>query len=225
MAKQFFFTTEDYYQGSRPDIAQLLPQKYTKVLEIGCGDGGFSVNLEECVVWGIEPVLAVAEIAQQKMDKVLIGTYESVYNELPDNFFDVVVCNDVIEHMVDPDNFLETIKSKLQPDACLIGSIPNVRYAWNLFGILIKKDWKYTDYGTLDRTHLRFFTDKSLRRLFSTHGFTIEKFYGINDVIFWGESLKVFVFSIVVSAIVLLSLGSYSDIRFLQFAFRIKVRS
>ena len=225
MAKKNSFTTEDYYQGSRPDMAQLLPPKYTKVLEIGCGNGEFATNLQGCVVWGIEPVLKVAELAQQKMDKVLVGTYESVYNELPDEFFDVVVCNDVIEHMADPDSFLESIKSKLQPDACLIGSIPNVRYAWNLFGMLLKKDWKYTDYGTLDRTHLRFFTEKSLRRLFLTHGFKIEKFYGINNVVFWGESLKVFVFSIVVSIIVFLSLGSYSDIRFLQFAFRVKVTS
>jgi len=107
MAKKNSFTTEDYYQGSRPDTAQLLPPKYTKVLEIGCGDGGFAANLQGCVVWGIEPVLKVAELAQQKMDKVLVGTYESVYNELPDEFFDVVVCNDVIEHIkhIDPGYF------------------------------------------------------------------------------------------------------------------------
>jgi 2-polyprenyl-3-methyl-5-hydroxy-6-metoxy-1,4-benzoquinol methylase len=225
MTNKDSFPTTDYYQGSRPEIARLLPQKYTKVLEIGCGEGGFAANLEECVVWGIEPVLKVAELAQQKLDKVLIGTYESVYNELPDEFFDVVVCNDVIEHMVDPDSFFESIKSKLQPNGCLIGSIPNVRYVWNLYDLLIKKDWEYINCGILDRTHLKFFTEKSLKRIFVKHNFTIEEFYGINDALYCyheNPKKKKPLVKFILRAITVLSLYSYKDIRFLQFAFRVK---
>jgi 2-polyprenyl-3-methyl-5-hydroxy-6-metoxy-1,4-benzoquinol methylase len=217
-------TNNIYYQGIRPDVSQLLPSKYTKVLEIGCGAGGFAENLKNtCQVWGIEPVAEVAKIAQQRMDKVLVGTYESVYDDLPDNYFDLVICNDVIEHLPDPDGFFKSIKSKLDPNAHLIGSVPNVRYVWNLYELLIKKDWKYGDSGILDRTHLRFFTEKSLRRLFEEHNFTIEEFYGINNVLTSAKTLKIKFFNLLFSIIILLSLGSYQDIKFLQFAFRVKI--
>lgn len=216
-------TDKTYYQGTRSDVASLLPSKYTQVLEIGCGEGGFAANLKiPCQIWGIEPVTEVAEIAQQRMDKVLIGTYESVYDELPDHYFDLVICNDVIEHLPDPDQFFISIKSKLQPNAFIIGSVPNVRYVWNLYELLIKKDWKYGDSGVLDRTHLRFFTEKSLRQLFEQYHLTIEEFYGINNVLTSTESLKVKFFNFLFSLIILLSLGSHQDIKFLQFAFRVK---
>lgn len=62
----------EYYSAIRLDIAQLLPMKYTNVLEIGCGEGGFATTLQRpCEVWGIEPVEAAARLAQQRMDKVL----------------------------------------------------------------------------------------------------------------------------------------------------------
>ncbi len=46
----------------------------------------------------------------------------------------------------------------------MVGSVPNVRYFKNLFDLLVLRDWDYKDSGVLDRTHLRYFTLKSLRR-------------------------------------------------------------
>lgn len=85
---------------------------------------------------------------------------------LPDQHFDMVICNDVIEHMVDHDHFLEHIKTKMRPGACIVGSIPNVRHLTALFKLLVAKDWPYSASGILDRTHLRFFTENST----ITHG-------------------------------------------------------
>lgn len=214
---------EYYYHGDRADVALLLPQKYTKVLEIGCGDGGFAANLgQPHELWGIEPVEKVAKIATNRMDKVLIGSYESVHDQLPDQYFDLVVCNDVIEHMIDPDIFFESIKSKLQPNSYIIGSIPNVRFVWNLYDLLIKKDWEYTDSGILDRTHLKFFTKKSLQRLFLRHNFIIEEFHGINSAIYPAKSKRGLIINFILRAIIFLSLGSCEDIKFLQFTFKVK---
>lgn len=174
-------------------------------------------------MWGIEPVEAAARLAQQRMDKVLIGTFETAFNDIPDHYFDLVVCNDVIEHLPDPDEFLESIKLKLRTNAYIIGSVPDVRYAWNLYDLLVKKDWKYTDSGILDRTHLKFFTEISLRRLLKIHNFDIEKFHGINSVFVSAKSPKELFFSFVFAMLIFLSFGFYQDIRFLQFAFRAKL--
>ena len=51
-----------------------------------------------------------------------------------------------------------------------------------LYHLIVKKDWQYQDHGVLDRTHLRFFTKKSLIRLIGKSGFEISSIEGINSV-------------------------------------------
>jgi 2-polyprenyl-3-methyl-5-hydroxy-6-metoxy-1,4-benzoquinol methylase len=172
-----------YYDGKRQDLADSLPtsNKDTRVLEIGCADGGFRSNFDASEYWGVECVEEVAVIAKERLNKVLIGTFDDVYDKIPDDYFDLVVCNDVIEHMIDHDSFFKKIKVKLKPDGKISGSIPNVRYLWNLRELLLHKDWEYQDSGILDKTHLRFFTLKSLERTFNSHNYKIEILKGINS--------------------------------------------
>ncbi|MBE0515558.1 class I SAM-dependent methyltransferase [Sulfurimonas sp.] len=207
-----------YYEGIRAEVAEFIPQKYSKVLEIGCGKGGFRANASDnCEYWGVEPNEEVANIAKTKLNKVIIGTFDDAFNDLPDNYFDLVICNDVIEHMVDHHMFYNRIKAKCAKDACMIGSIPNVRYIRNLYDLLIKKDWKYTEEGILDKTHLRFFTLKSIKQDFLKHQFKTEKLCGINKVYFSKRKLSNL-------KIMLLQLFLGEDTRFLQFGFRVKLK-
>jgi SAM-dependent methyltransferase len=174
----------DYYQNTRPEMAPFLPPGATRVLEIGCGTGNFRGNFAGPVeYWGVEPEPSAGTIAAGALDRVLVGTFRGVHRSLPDGYFDLIVCNDVIEHMEDHDWFLEAIQTKMRPErACLVGSVPNVRYITNLFALLMRKDWVYADAGILDRTHLRFFTRKSLERSLLSHGFTVERLAGINGI-------------------------------------------
>lgn len=172
-----------YYKCNRAEVAKLLPSKINRVLEIGCAAGGFRENVGGCEYWGVEMISDVADLAKNKLDKVLVGAFEDVYDELPDNYFDMVVCNDVIEHMMDYDTFLENIKNKMTSNGRILGSIPNVRHVDNLKKLIFYKDWKYGDSGVLDRTHLRFFTLKSLRQTLLSHKYEIEVIKGINSSI------------------------------------------
>jgi SAM-dependent methyltransferase len=177
----FMNKSTEYYQVNRKEVAALLPRQYSRVLEIGCGAGGFRKNMDQVhEYWGVEPVASIAELARDNLTKVLVGNYQDVESKIPDNYFDLVICNDVIEHMPDHDEFLQSIKDKLSKGGCLVASIPNVRYIGNLREMLIAKDWEYKSYGILDRTHLRFFTEKSLRRALINNAYSIEEFIGIN---------------------------------------------
>ena len=48
--------TASYYHGERPEVTPFLPDRFDKVLEVGCGDGGFrQLITNSCDYWGIEP--------------------------------------------------------------------------------------------------------------------------------------------------------------------------
>ncbi len=171
-----------YYQNQRSEIYEMVPLPVSRVLEVGCAAGGFRLNFPDDVeYWGVEPVRDAAEQARQKNMKVLCGIYDEVCDQVPTSYFDVVVCNDVIEHVPDPESFLVSLKSKMVPNGVLIGSVPNVRFWGNLINLLFKRDWKYEDSGVLDRTHMRFFTNKSFRRLIRDTGYELEKMVGIES--------------------------------------------
>lgn len=176
-----------YYGLERHEVTEFLPeqQDIACALEIGCGSGQFRSNLPpQCEYWGVELNDDAAKAAAKCFDNVLHGSINVVLADLPDEYFDLVICNDVIEHMNDPDWFLRSIKAKMKSGgrAYLVGSIPNVRYYRNLFNLIFKKDWEYEDAGILDRTHLRFFTQRSFIRTLGENGYVIDALHGINRV-------------------------------------------
>jgi 2-polyprenyl-3-methyl-5-hydroxy-6-metoxy-1,4-benzoquinol methylase len=188
-------------------------------LEVGCGEGLFRKNVAHVShYWGIEPDPVSARKAAALLDCVWTGTFDAVQGDLPANHFDLVVCNDVIEHMADPWLFLDSLRAKMAPGSFLVGSFPNVRYVGNLVEVIFLKEWRYTDEGILDRTHLRFFTAKSFSRLLRESGFVIEKMKGINPAAAKGSWKRA------IGAGVLRCLGPLvGDIRFPQFGFRARL--
>jgi hypothetical protein len=57
----------------------------------------------------------------------------------------------------------------------VIASIPNVRNLKVLAPLLFKGDWQYQTSGILDRTHVRFFTRRTVLELFSGAGYEIQR--------------------------------------------------
>ena len=205
-----------YFRNSRAELLAFLPKKYSRVLEIGCGEGHFRGNLKPGnEYWGVELIDSAAAVASTRLDRVLTGSFLDVCDQIPNGYFDLVICNDVIEHMPDHDQFLQIIKTKMREDGCLMGSLPNVRYLPNLLSLLMQKDWRYADAGILDRTHLRFFTERSIVRTFRENGYVIEGLSGITHAYRTGSILKRCLYGLV-----LLIVGR--DAGFLQFGFRIR---
>jgi SAM-dependent methyltransferase len=210
----------DYYGNERPEVAIYLPPRVSRVLEIGCGSGKFRRNVPAgAEYWGIEPNPEAAAAAAAHVDRILVGTFRELVDSLPDHHFDLVICNDVIEHMDDHDWFLERIQAKMDPArSFIVGSIPNVGYVVVLFRLLVTREWRYADSGVLDRTHLRFFTRKSLKRTFAEHGFSTEALEGIGAIRIDARTAVSFVKT---AGWRLLSVLFGGDARFLQFGFRV----
>lgn len=204
----------DYYASNREDMLSFVPKESHKILDVGCGEGNFAslLKVDKVVeVWGVELDEVAGKIAQTKLDKVVIGDFQSSFNELPNKYFDCIIFNDVLEHLTDPYNELELTKELLSDNGSILCSIPNVRHYSVLFELLIKKDWEYKASGILDYTHLRFYTEKSIKRMFNSLDYKIVKMEGISAT----NSFKY-------KLINMLTFGFMSDTKYLKFACVIK---
>lgn len=179
-----------YPNNARNNMCQFVPIGAEKVLDIGCNMGAFGKSLKAdraIEVWGVEPNPNAAEKASRLLDRVINAPFDADV-ALPDSAFDVVVFNDVLEHLVDPWEALRIAARKLRPGGRVVASIPNLRQVDNLVHILLEGDFRYEPLGIRDRTHLRFFTRKSAVRLFEESGYRVEYLQGINED-WWTPSL------------------------------------
>ena len=206
--------TGNYYNVLRIEMLQYLPDSATKILVVGCGTGVFAEAVKKknnAEVWGIELMDFAAKEASKILDKVLSGPCEEHISSLPKDYFDAIYFNDVLEHLIDPYSVLADLKSNLSENGVIISSIPNVRYHGVLRQLLFEKNWKYENHGVLDKTHLRFFTKKSIKDMYENAGYTIEKHQGINKT----RSLKPWFYN-------LLFLFTQMDMFFVQYATVVK---
>ncbi|TDA64545.1 MAG: class I SAM-dependent methyltransferase [Clostridia bacterium] len=166
---------DGYYSGQRKDLIDLVPPGYRSVLDVGCGEGNNTPYLRQkgaTYVAGIEITPENAAIARTQMDEVWCGSVEA---ELPFQVgqFDLIICADVLEHLVDPWAALRKLRRLLSSSGYVVASIPNIRYLPVLFELLVKGRFRYVPAGVLDRTHLRFFTRLEIINLFEVAGFEI----------------------------------------------------
>ena len=168
------------YTGQRDDILELVPDDAKKILDIGCSIGvlGQQIKLKNAAeVVGIEVDAKMAEIAEQKLDNVIIGNIHKINLEdffLP-NYFDCIIFADILEHLRDPWNILKECEKFLAHDGIIIASIPNVRHLHTIVNLVFKGYWPYRERGIHDKTHLRFFALKNTKELFQNAGLRIVK--------------------------------------------------
>ena len=173
-----------YYGWSREEMLAFLVPGTKTVLDIGCGEGGFGNAIKkafpEIEVWGIEPNAVAAAKASEALDHVINASFEADMTGLAGKKFDCIVFNDVLEHLVNPGNAIQIAGKYLQGKNYIIASLPNILFFPVLRQILTQQDWKYIEHGILDNTHLRFFTRKSMIRLFEENGYDVKMIQGIS---------------------------------------------
>lgn len=172
-----------YYALERPEMLPFFPASGKTMLDIGCGEGLFGKTLIDSrgtEVWGIDFDQESIDVAANILSKVFCGDVHQLLDDIPDNYFDAIYFNDVLEHLVDPYTLLEQVRPKLTANGVVIASIPNLRYFRVLAQILFKKDFRYEKKGVMDETHMRFFTQKSIDRMFVEAGYQVQRIQPMN---------------------------------------------
>jgi len=102
-------------------------QKRGKLLDVGCGSGAFLVKMKELGwdVVGVEPDRLAVKVAREHFG---LSVYEGVLEEvgLPENEFDAITMNHVIEHLYDPIATFKECRRVLKPGGRLVAITPNI---------------------------------------------------------------------------------------------------
>jgi len=174
---------DNYGHLPRKEMADFVPIDAERILDVGCHTGGFGEYLKsqrQIDVWGVEPNKEAAEKAGEFLDNVINQPFDNSA-DIPNDYFDIIIFNDVLEHLTDPWSALVLAKNKLTKNGLVIVSLPNILEINNLLHILIDRDFQYEPCGIRDKTHLRFFTKKSAKRMFVECGYEVTILKGINE--------------------------------------------
>jgi len=135
-----------------------------RLLDVGAAEGLLSGRLTQAGwrVTAIEGDPMAAEAGRPYCERMVTADLDQY---LPDfgEPFDAIVYGDVLEHLVDPLHTLTVLNRWLTPRGRILISVPNVAHLLIRLSLLVGR-FDYFDRGILDRTHLRFFTRRSLRR-------------------------------------------------------------
>lgn len=139
-----------------------------KLLDIGCAQG---LLLDQAARQGyessgIEPSFRYAGEAARKGHAVFNGRLEEFSAQRGNERFDIIVCLDVIEHVVDPRTFLSQAASLLAENGIMVISTPNYS------GVIAKLLGARDPYMT-PPIHTTFFTSAGVRHMVDDAGFGI----------------------------------------------------
>ena len=147
---------------------QFYAKKDDLFLDIGCGSGVSLIEAENlgAKAFGLEADPNVKIIGKTLNLNIFQGSLED--SPFKDTKFDIIVMNQVIEHIPEPDVLLKKLTTKLKKDGLIIISLPNVNSFWRF---LFKEKWInwHVPY------HLHHFKGKNFCRLVNKCGFKIIK--------------------------------------------------
>ncbi|MDD5437479.1 MAG: methyltransferase domain-containing protein, partial [Candidatus Omnitrophica bacterium] len=114
-----------------------------------------------------------AQEATKNLDNLYVVDIETAKPDLGKEPFDCIIFGDVLEHLINPWQVVKDMKRYVARDGYVVISIPNISH-WPVVRGLLSGNWDYKGEGTLDITHLRFFTLKSAERMLKDAGFVIQ---------------------------------------------------
>ena len=173
-----------------------LPPR-SKVLDVGCGEGrhifGILNEFENVYCYGLDQDIPSLDKCKEGLEffKELdsngtIFQEGSVY-QLPfeENFFDLIICSEVLEHLDDYHAAIKEIHRVLKPGGKFLPSVPSYwpeKICWLLS----------TEYQNMPGGHVRIFRHSQLKKLALDNGLEYKSFHwahGLHSPYWWLQCL------------------------------------
>jgi SAM-dependent methyltransferase len=149
-------------------LLHLRGGKASKILEIGCNDGGFLDLLKARgydKVWGIEPAHDAFLVSQNKGHSVKNVYFNQtaaaqILTEIGQ--VDAIIVRQVLEHIIDLNGFLSAMRSIAKPGCAFLIDVPDSAASM-----------QWLDYSALWEEHVNYFTPDSLYSTLNRHGLSV----------------------------------------------------
>jgi 2-polyprenyl-3-methyl-5-hydroxy-6-metoxy-1,4-benzoquinol methylase len=164
-------------------VKKILPKDLkSKILDIGSNDGFLVHYLRKLTksktVFGLDASPVMVKFAKKKYGNFFYnGLAENSHKIFNNNEFDLVTCNNVLNHSSDPISFLTSIYKLLKKDGKILVEVLDWRHSL-----------KNKIFDQIYHEHTLYFSPKTISILFSKAGFYISK---IEKIDYHGGSLRV----------------------------------
>jgi len=174
-------------------IEMLKGIKVHRILDVGCGNGKVAHEILKQKlgekVYGID--LDETLLSQAKKEGVITHKLDLNFEKFPfsDEYFDIVISIDVIEHILNLNHFLSEINRVLKKDGILVLSTPNIQFIYYIIKLILgygpKTSFgkgKYYGAELYDGGHIHYFTLKDLIKLLNYNHFIVLDVRGTYNV-------------------------------------------
>ncbi len=164
------------YSSHKVVIDILKAKENLRILDIGCGEGLISSHISKNnFKYGID-YLEINKNIENSFNKYIkfnlnYGLPESLLQE---EKFDYILMLDILEHLLEYQKVLSAAKNILNDKGRIILSLPNIANIYVRMNLLFGR-FPYSEKGILDKTHLHFFTLRSIKVLLKKYGYSVEK--------------------------------------------------
>lgn len=167
------------FDSTHSRVLDLVPAG-SRVLDLGSGAGSVGAALKReknCVVVGVDAAPGEMTLAY---DRFIRADLNRGLPDLGGQEFDFILALDVIEHLDDPEDFLDELRevAAAWPDAKLIATTGNIGFILMRASMLLGR-FEYGRRGILDLTHRRLFTFNTFQRAMRSAGFVVEQVEGM----------------------------------------------
>ena len=154
----------------------LQDQHFRKILDVGCGNGNRTIETlcilnKNCSIVGIDS----GEHGNQHFDVKDHNLEEGLPYEIKQEKFDLVIANQILEHLKNIDWLISDIYDVLDKDGLFLVGVPNLAGLHNRFLLMVGRQPACIK---VESTHIRGFTYHAFRKYLESFGFGFVNFRG-----------------------------------------------
>lgn len=185
--------THNFNYLQQPLLNLLNKEKNKCILDLGCGNGYFANYLLSIGynAYGTDASEKGITIAQ-KINPGRFFLQDLSTGKLPEELqnlnFDTIISTEVIEHLYDPEGFINFCKQVLGDTGELLISTPYHGYFKNL-GLSLFNKWDTHMNPVWHGGHIKLWSKATLSDLLTTAGFTVTSFKGCGRIPYFWKSM------------------------------------
>nr|WP_294943206.1 class I SAM-dependent methyltransferase [uncultured Mucilaginibacter sp.] len=174
--------THNFNYMLQPLLKMLDKNKNHCILDLGCGNGylvNYLVSLGYNAYGTDASEKGIAMAKEHNPDRFFVQdlSTDKLPPELQQLSFDTIISTEVIEHLYDPEGFIDFCKQALSKGGDIIISTPYHGYLKNLVLSLTNK-WDQHLNPVWLGGHIKMWSRRTLESLLTTKGFTVTQFEG-----------------------------------------------